>query len=116
MVIFDFCFEEKFKDLAERQPIIPRDEIDKFFTFLSPRTMKNLDWRGEGPKGAFKLGKKVLYPTAELLKWLDMRVQGIPGKNAKKKGEAPQLSACSSAKRLGRKTKKQEVQERKGLA
>jgi hypothetical protein len=55
--------------------LIARGDIAKISGgAYSSRTMANLDCLGKGPKGAFRLGKKVLYPKQALLDWLLSRL------------------------------------------
>jgi len=72
-----------FEQWAERwpAPIVARTEI-RFFTggALSEKYLANLDSRGLGPAGRFRVGRKVCYPTSELVKWLAERSAAIPKK------------------------------------
>ncbi len=63
-------------DLASRwpSPYVARDRVSEFSGgILHPRTLANLDSKGEGPKGRIRVGKKVAYPVAELTSWLESR-------------------------------------------
>lgn len=42
----------------------------------SARTMANLDSQGLGPKGRFRVGKKVAYPVESLVSWMEERGKG----------------------------------------
>jgi len=55
-------------------PFVARQEI-RVFTggAVSEKTMANLDSQGEGPEGRFRIGRKVLYPVENLIKWLEAR-------------------------------------------
>jgi predicted DNA-binding transcriptional regulator AlpA len=44
-------------------------------TGLSPRTMANLDSKGQGPAQRVRLGKSVGYPKEAIMKWLAERIQ-----------------------------------------
>lgn len=71
---------KKIKDLEElaaRWPsgLVARTEIHKFTGgLLSGRTLANYDSRGEGPPRV-RLGRKVAYPTDELVRWLAARLE-----------------------------------------
>jgi len=100
----------RFKNLEkEYPPVIARAEIHKYFSFLTAKTMANLDSVGRGPAEAFRCGRAVLYPTSGLLLWLDNRIKKTP---FKKEGEV--RDASSPKKQRGRKTKIQQVSERRG--
>jgi hypothetical protein len=55
------------------------------------RNLTNLDARGEGPEGRFRIGRKVCYTVDNFLKWLETRsviidentteVPGLPAKS-----------------------------------
>lgn len=108
-----FTFSSNCTGLPET---IAREEIHNHFSWLTPGAMKNFDWRGEGPAGAFRIGKKIIYPTEELLAWLDSRME----KPAKKKKELSRQNQSVERfpkipkSRRGRKTKEQEIRERRG--
>lgn len=64
-------------DLMENEwpsKLVARSEITRFTggAFKSG-TLANLDSKGEGPRGRFRLGKKIVYPKAELVQWLKER-------------------------------------------
>ena len=62
-----------FDEMAKKWPseIISRTEIKKFTGGgISPKTLANADSEGEGPRGRFVLGRKICYPTKEVVKWL----------------------------------------------
>lgn len=42
---------------------------------ITPKRMANLDSLGEGPSGAIRCGRKVLYPVKNLVRWLEKRSQ-----------------------------------------
>ncbi len=66
-----------FEDLKNRWPssLVARQSIKEFSGgILNPRTMANLDSRGEGPKGRIRIdGRKVAYDVDELIAWLEAR-------------------------------------------
>ncbi|GFO60958.1 hypothetical protein GMST_32830 [Geomonas silvestris] len=64
------------KSMAERWPsaIVARNEVDRFTGgVISPRSLANLDSLGLGPEGAFRIGRKVAYPVAAFIDWLEGR-------------------------------------------
>jgi len=57
--------------IVELPPMIARSEIEKFFPGVLKRaTLAKLASQGRGPRFV-KLGRKVVYPTRELLAWLE---------------------------------------------
>ncbi|HBT88147.1 MAG TPA: hypothetical protein DEB50_06675 [Desulfobacter sp.] len=66
-----FNFIELKKDLPR---IIARSKVSEYFGgAISSKTLANLDSLGQGPEGAFKIGRNVVYPTKSLLEWLQKR-------------------------------------------
>jgi hypothetical protein len=66
------------KSLAEKWPssFVARSEVSKFSGgILHPRTLANLDSQGGGPTGRVKIGNKVAYPVAELIRFLERKVK-----------------------------------------
>lgn len=62
--------------LKERWPssIVARTKISDFSGgAFSGRTVANADSAGTGPKGRFRIGKKVVYPVDSLVAWLESR-------------------------------------------
>jgi hypothetical protein len=54
--------------------VVARTEVKKFSGgIVAPGTLANADCLGEGPEGAFRVGKKVVYPVASLIAWLESR-------------------------------------------
>jgi hypothetical protein len=105
----------KFSDhLDDYPPVISRPEISKYFPWLSPKYMANLVHQGDGPP-YFRNGRIVLYPIKDLLAWLDSRSEpgamGEAGKSTKKAERERREPPTKS--RRGRKTKAQEVKERR---
>ena len=65
-----------FSELAENwpSPIVARKEISRFSGgLLHPRTMANLDSKGEGPKGRIKMGRTVGYFVDSLIDFMNAR-------------------------------------------
>lgn len=52
---------------------------------LSPKRLANLDSLGEGPDGAVRCGRKVMYPVKNLVRWLEKRCQSKALSPARKK-------------------------------
>jgi hypothetical protein len=62
--------------LAARWPssIVAREKVSEFTGgIINPKTMANIDSLGEGPKGRITVGRKVAYPVAQLISWLEDR-------------------------------------------
>ena len=104
----------RFSDHLENYPpVIPRAKVSKYFPWLSQKRLANLDKLGQGPGHAFKNGRAVLYPTWEFLEWLDGRT-GPLGRAKTDKNQNKEKVNPPSVKRRGRKTKEQEVRDRRG--
>ena len=64
------------KRLADKWPstFVSRSEIGRMTGgILSSSYLANLDCQGLGPPGRIKIGRKVAYPVAELVHWLETR-------------------------------------------
>lgn len=61
--------------LRENLPvIIARKAVRKYLgSVVAPGTLANHDSKGTGPRGMFKIGRTVVYPTDALLDWLEER-------------------------------------------
>ncbi len=73
-----------FQKLAAKWPsaFVARTEIDRFSGgMLSEKYLANLDSAGKGPAGRIRCGRKVVYPVAELVAWLENRSTVIPERN-----------------------------------
>ncbi len=58
-------------------PLIARDQVGILLGgVISPKSLANLDSLGEGPT-RFRIGRKVVYKTEDLLSWLETRTQII---------------------------------------
>jgi hypothetical protein len=67
--------------LAEKWPssMVSRTEIERFTGgIVSEKYLANLDSAGKGPAGRVRCGRKVVYPVAELVAWLESRSAVIP--------------------------------------
>lgn len=60
----------------ELPPTFTRQYIcDKLGGFISPKTLSNLDSRGEGPASRIALGRRISYERDDFLDWLENRLQ-----------------------------------------
>lgn len=63
---------------------VARHELQRFSGgLLHPRTVANLDSRGEGPRPRFNCGRIVAYDKAGLLQWLGSRLEVSEKQKAK---------------------------------
>lgn len=61
--------------------IVARAQIGKFTGgLIAPGTVANLDALGQGPEGAFRIGRKIAYPVDALITWLESRISLTPVK------------------------------------
>ena len=70
-----------FHDLGSKWPSawVARTEIERFAGgMISEKYLANLDSQGKGPAGRIRCGRKVVYPVAELIAWLESRSAVIP--------------------------------------
>ena len=68
---------ETLEDLRSKWPstLVPRERIYEFSGgLINPRTMANLDSRGEGPD-RMRIGKKVAYPLDSLIEWMKNKIK-----------------------------------------
>jgi hypothetical protein len=57
-------------------PIIARSEIGKWSGgLLNPRTVRNLDCSGDGPRNRLRVGRKTAYRVVDLIDWLRSRAE-----------------------------------------
>ena len=55
-------------------PFVERQHVNQFSGgILHPRTLANLDAKGEGPAKRIRIGQKVAYPVTELVRWMEER-------------------------------------------
>lgn len=116
----DFSFVDCINNFP---PFIPRTKIQDYFPWLSQKHMANLECKGTGPSYV-KNGRAVVYPTKALLVWLDERSSrsariGGNDSDARVSSNSSQVKekekVAYQTNRRGRKTKYQEVRERRGL-
>ena len=61
------------KFIEHLPPIMARQEVPQYLGgVISSKTLANLDTAGMGPP-RIRIGRKIIYPTAEFLKWLSDR-------------------------------------------
>lgn len=76
-----------FQEMADKwkSPIVARTEIEVFTGgAMKEKYAANLDSAGLGPAGRFRLGRKICYPVAELISWLESRSAIIPPRHLAK--------------------------------
>jgi len=64
------------KALADNwpSPYVAREEIERFSGgIITTKYIANLDSMGTGPKGRFRCGRKVVYPVASLVEFMESR-------------------------------------------
>jgi hypothetical protein len=55
-------------------PFVARGEVSRFTGgIINPKTLANLDSRGEGPAGRIRVGRKIAYPVQAFIEWLEKR-------------------------------------------
>ena len=73
--------ESIFQELASKWPssFVARTEI-KHFTggIISEKYLANLDSQGKGPAGRIRTGRKISYPVASFIEWLEDRSEVVP--------------------------------------
>ena len=70
-----------FQEMAERWPScwVARTEAEKFTGgLISEKYLANLDCVNKGPAGRIRIGRKIVYPVQEFIKWLEARSEVIP--------------------------------------
>ena len=73
-----------FQNMAERWPSawVSRTEIGHFTGgIISEKYAANLDCAGKGPAGRVRVGRKIVYPVASVIVWLENRAQVVKGRN-----------------------------------
>ena len=72
--------ETRFEGLAERWPSawVARTEIERFTGgIIKEKYAANLDSQGRGCPGRVRCGRKICYPVAEFVKWLESRATEV---------------------------------------
>lgn len=65
--------EEEFRHLllSKLPPAIARKDVERQLGgIIAPKTLANADSSGDGPMGAYQVGRNVVYPTESLVNWL----------------------------------------------
>ncbi|CAI3236804.1 MAG: hypothetical protein ACLVI5_12225 [Desulfovibrio piger] len=65
--------EDEFRQLllSKLPPTIARKDVERQLGgIITPKTLANADSSGDGPLGAFQVGRSVVYPTESLVNWL----------------------------------------------
>lgn len=65
-------------EMASKWPSthVAREKVGDFTGgVINPKTLANIDSRGEGPKGRITIGRKVVYPVSQLISWLESRAK-----------------------------------------
>lgn len=61
------------RQAGERWPttFVPRSKVSQFTGgLIATGTLANCDCEGIGPKGSFRIGRQICYPTSSLCDWL----------------------------------------------
>jgi len=59
-------------------PYVARNQIDRFSGgIISQKYLANLDSQGKGPQGRIRVGRKIAYPVASLISWLESRAMVV---------------------------------------
>ena len=78
--------ESLFQDMAAKWPStwVARTAIERFSGgMISEKYLAILDWSGKGPPGRVRCGRKIAYPVAEMVAWLEARSAAIPDRHPK---------------------------------
>ena len=68
-----------FKSMAEKWPSshVSREKVSQFTGgILNPRTLANIDCKGEGPE-RIRIGRKIAYKVEDLCDWLSERASHV---------------------------------------
>jgi len=61
---------------------VARTQIDQFTGgIVSEKYAANLDCLGKGPRGRLRVGRKIAYPVAEVIRWLESRATEVKGRH-----------------------------------
>lgn len=59
-------------------PYVAREEVERFSGgVLTAKTAANRDSAGNGIKGRFRCGRKVVYPVASVIEFMESRSQAL---------------------------------------
>lgn len=73
--------ETIFSELAAKWPSawVARTSAKEFSGgLISEKHLANLDCANKGPAGRIRIGRKIVYPVQEFIKWLEARSEVIP--------------------------------------
>ena len=73
-----------FQDMAERWPSawVARTQAERFTGgIISEKYLANLDSQGRGPTGRVRIGRKIAYPVADFVQWLESRATPVSERN-----------------------------------
>jgi hypothetical protein len=79
-----------FQDMASKWPStwVARTKIGLFSGYIiTEKYIANLDSAGKGPPGRVRCGRKVVYPVAGLVSWLESRSAVIPNHHPAEAGK-----------------------------
>jgi len=55
-------------------PFVARQEVERFTGgIVNPKYIANLDSQGKGPEDRIRVGRKIAYPVASFIAWLEER-------------------------------------------
>ena len=62
-------------------PFVARQEVERFTGgIVNPKYIANLDSQGLGPEGRIRVGRKIAYPVASFIAWLEERSEIVRGR------------------------------------
>jgi len=79
--------ENIFQEMASKWPsaIVSRTEVKNFTGgIITEKYLANLDCMGKGPADRFRAGRKIFYPVASFIEWLESRSAAIPKRTPNK--------------------------------
>jgi len=61
-------------------PLVARGEVGRFTGgVVNQKYLANLDSQGRGPAGRIRIGRKIAYPVADFIDWLENRAVVVDG-------------------------------------
>ncbi len=72
--------QANFSEMAKKWPstVVAREKVEILTGgIINPRTLANLDSKGEGPPGRVRVGRKIAYPVNQFIEWLESRTVKI---------------------------------------
>lgn len=61
----------------ELPPLFFREAVPRLVPGMSARYLANLDSAGKGPPGRIRIGRKIAYPRADFIEWLEKRMGDV---------------------------------------